>query len=400
MKNENRKTRGDSSEGSEENSRNTEGDKSVSERPQESNNQSDNRETESSKNSSGTLLQNRQIQSDTLSRDLETIENNPQSGQQVRQGSNGVLREGDGVRDESEVLQRQGDKPNSGSRGKSSCIRYIDLFAGVGGFRLGIERATNLRRLQQADSTGEGGSKNIKEQRGVCNGWKSSCVLTSEIRPDSNGRGKRATDTESGEHLQRAEWGDIQSRGHKPNDKVWSNKQSKTWGNRKFKQPKDISAKCVFTSEIDKYAIQTYNKNFGENLEPNDITKQDADSIPDFDLLCGGTPCQDFSIAGKRKGLHKEDGTLTRSGLFYHFLRIAKAKKPKYILMENVKGMLSSKNKQEEYNFDNMMEAMSQLGYAIDFTILNSKYFGVPQNRERVFVLAIRLDLLDKTKVI
>ena len=161
------------------------------------------------------------------------------------------------------------------------------------------------------------------------------------------------------------------------------------------------NTECVGYSEIDKYAIQTYEKHFPKHKNYGDTTKIKTDELPDFDMLCGGTPCQDFSIAGKRKGLYKEDGTFTRSGLFYHFLRIAKAKQPKYILMENVKGMLSSKNKKTgEYNFDAMIEAMCDCGYVIDFTVLNSKYFGVAQNRERVFVLAIREDLISKEKII
>jgi len=157
---------------------------------------------------------------------------------------------------------------------------------------------------------------------------------------------------------------------------------------------------CVGYSEIDKYAIQIYKKHFGGHENYGDANKIRTYEIPDFDLLVGGTPCQDFSIAGKRKGLFEEDGSFTRSGLFYHFIRVAKRKKPKYILMENVKGMLSSKNKDREFSFDNMMEAICDIGYIIDFTILNSKYFGVPQNRERVFILAIREDLIEKRKTI
>ncbi len=159
-------------------------------------------------------------------------------------------------------------------------------------------------------------------------------------------------------------------------------------------------AKCTFYNDIDKYAVQTYNKCFKENHKPTDIRKIKAKEVPDMDIICSGSPCQDFSIAGKRKGLYEEDGSLTRSGLFFELLRIINAKKPKVVFLENVKGMLSSKNKQGEYNFDNMMEALSNLGYAIDFTILNSKYFSIPQNRDRVFILAIRLDLLSKTEVI
>ena len=158
---------------------------------------------------------------------------------------------------------------------------------------------------------------------------------------------------------------------------------------------------CVGMSEIDKYSSQVLRYKFPNIKNWGDCTKIKPEDLPDFDMLCGGSPCQDFSIAGKRKGLFKEDGSHTRSGLFYQFLRIASVKRPKYMLIENVKGMLSSKNKETgEYNFDSMMEAVCDLGYVIDFTILNSKFFGVPQNRERVIVLAIREDCIDKAKVI
>ena len=161
------------------------------------------------------------------------------------------------------------------------------------------------------------------------------------------------------------------------------------------------STLCVGYSEIDKYAIQIYEKHFGGHKNYGNARTIKPEEIPDFDLLVGGTPCQDFSIAGKRKGLFKEDGTLTRSGLFYHFIRIANIKRPKFILMENVKGMLSSKNKiTGEYNFDNMMELLCEIDYVFDFTVLNSKFFRVPQNRERVFILAIREDLIEKEKII
>jgi DNA (cytosine-5)-methyltransferase 1 len=166
------------------------------------------------------------------------------------------------------------------------------------------------------------------------------------------------------------------------------------------KSKSDAIYKCVGFSETDKYCNQVLKYKFPEIKNYGDATKINPKELPEFDLLCGGTPCQDFSIAGKRKGLHKEDGSLTRSGLFYHFIRIAKAKKPKIILMENVKGMLSSKNKYGEYNFESMMEAICKLGYVIDFTILNSKFFGVPQNRERVFIIAIRKDKIQKEKII
>ena len=152
-----------------------------------------------------------------------------------------------------------------------------------------------------------------------------------------------------------------------------------------------IELECVFSSEIDKYARQIYEKNFG--VEPyGDIKQINEQEIPDHDLLVAGVPCQAWSIAGKRCGFEDSRGTM-----WYEVFRIMKEKKPKFALLENVKGILShDKGK----SFELICESLCEIGYVIDFAILNSKNFGVPQNRERVFILAIRDDLLDKTQII
>ena len=189
-------------------------------------------------------------------------------------------------------------------------IRYADLFGGVGGFRLGIERAedSKIRKIQQIES----GQSSIKseEQCGMCN-------------------------------------------------------------NRKLS--------CVFYTDIDKYSVQTYNKNFGEQHEATDIRTIKEDSIPDIDMLCGGFPCQAFSIAGKRRGF--ED---TRGTLFFEIARIIKAKRPKIVFLENVKGLL---NHNKGQTFSVIIQTLSELGYDVQWMVLNSKFFGVPQNRERVFII-------------
>ena len=138
-------------------------------------------------------------------------------------------------------------------------------------------------------------------------------------------------------------------------------------------------AKCVFYSEIDKYAVQTYNKNFKENHKPTDITNIRAEDIPNFDMLCGGFPCQAFSIAGKRRGFQDTRGTL-----FFEIARIIKTKRPKIVFLENVKGLLNH-NKGE--TFRTIIQTISELGYNVQWMVLNSKFFGVPQNRERVFII-------------
>ncbi len=190
---------------------------------------------------------------------------------------------------------------------KNNEIRYIDLFGGVGGFRLGIERATN-------------------------NQSKTSGYET-----------KEHSTSDTSEPLQRT------------------------------------TTRCVFYNDIDKYAVQTYNKNFGENYKPTDIRTIKADSIPDFDMLCGGFPCQAFSIAGKRRGFQDTRGTL-----FFEIARIIKAKRPKIVFLENVKGLL---NHEKGKTFSVIIQTISELGYDVQWMVLNSKFFGVPQNRERVFII-------------
>lgn len=141
----------------------------------------------------------------------------------------------------------------------------------------------------------------------------------------------------------------------------------------------DKSALCVGYSEIDKHAIATYKTHFGGHKNYGDATKIDTDRLPDFDFLVGGFPCQAFSIAGKRRGF--ED---TRGALFFEIARILKAKQPRMFLLENVKGLL---NHDRGETFTTILKTIDELGYDAEWQILNSKHFGVPQNRERVFIV-------------
>lgn len=151
-----------------------------------------------------------------------------------------------------------------------------------------------------------------------------------------------------------------------------------------FRQALDrAGGECVFASEIDKFAAQAYEALYGEK-PAGDITKIDATSIPDHDLLVGGFPCQAFSIAGRRGGF--ED---TRGTLFFEIVRIAREKKPRMMLLENVKGLVGH---DKGRTLETMVTALAEIGYAVDFEVLNSKYFGVPQNRERIFIVAVRAD--------
>jgi len=132
-------------------------------------------------------------------------------------------------------------------------------------------------------------------------------------------------------------------------------------------------------SEIDKYAIQIYEKHFGGHKNYGNARDIKWEEIPDFDLLVGGFPCQAFSIAGKRRGFEDVRGTL-----FFEIARILKAKKPSYFLLENVKGLL---NHDKGKTFSVIIQTLDELGYDFEWMVLNSKFFGVPQNRERVFFI-------------
>ena len=144
-------------------------------------------------------------------------------------------------------------------------------------------------------------------------------------------------------------------------------------------QERGQSATCIGYSEIDKYADQVYRRNFEGAKNYGDITKINAEGLPDFDCLVGGFPCQAFSIAGKRRGF--ED---TRGTLFFDLARILRAKQPRLFVFENVKGLLSHDGGR---TFKTIIETITELGYDCQWQVLNSKDFGVPQNRERIIIV-------------
>lgn len=150
-----------------------------------------------------------------------------------------------------------------------------------------------------------------------------------------------------------------------------------------------IEHEIVDAVEIDKYAIKSFNAVHGTNFEPQDITKWDKDI--ECDLIMHGSPCQDFSVAGKNAGGDKDSGT--RSSLMYETLRIVEKLRPKYVIWENVKNLLSKKHR---HNFDAYLDAMTDLGYTNNYQVLNAKDYGIPQNRERVFTVSIRDDLKNR----
>ena len=153
--------------------------------------------------------------------------------------------------------------------------------------------------------------------------------------------------------------------------------------------PYELVAFC----EIDKYAAKSYQAIHGvpEAMNLGDITKVDEKQLPkDIDLITYGFPCQDISIAGNQKGLFNDDGTQTRSGLFFEALRIIEETQPRVAIAENVKNLTGKKFTNQ---FRLVLESLEQAGYNNYWKVLNAKDFGIPQNRERVFIVSIRKDV-------
>lgn len=139
---------------------------------------------------------------------------------------------------------------------------------------------------------------------------------------------------------------------------------------------------CVGHCEINKHADKAYRAAHDvkeKEVFYEDATKIDTNTMPDFDLLCGGFPCQSFSIAGKRKGFEDARGTL-----FFEIARVARAKRPAYLLLENVPGLLSHDGGR---TFAAILGTLDELGYHVEWQVLNSKDFGVPQSRKRVYII-------------
>lgn len=145
-----------------------------------------------------------------------------------------------------------------------------------------------------------------------------------------------------------------------------------------------LGAKCVYSNEWDKAVCEVYKDNFGDYPD-GDITKVDEKKIPDHDILCAGFPCQAFSISGNQRGFEDSRGTL-----FFDVARIVKEKKPKVVFMENVKNFASHDNGKTLSVVKNTME---QLGYSFFYKVLNAKDYGIPQKRERIYMVCFREDM-------
>ncbi len=152
---------------------------------------------------------------------------------------------------------------------------------------------------------------------------------------------------------------------------------------------KSFGANCVFASEIDKHASLVYQENHG--LKPcGDITKISEEEIPKHDILCGGFPCQAFSISGKQKGF--ED---TRGTLFFDIARIAKFHQPKIIFLENVKNLLKH---DKGRTLSTILKTLEDLNYTIFYEVLNTSDFGLPQNRERIYFIAFHKNFIENPR--
>lgn len=139
---------------------------------------------------------------------------------------------------------------------------------------------------------------------------------------------------------------------------------------------------CVFANEWLEKPASIYERNFNHKPNGQDIRTIDPFSLPDAELICGGFPCATFSVAGRRTGFSDEDA---RGSLFFEICRILRAKRTPYVFLENVKGLLSSDNGR---TFGVILFTLDSLGYDVQWEVLNSSNFGVPQNRERVFIIA------------
>jgi DNA (cytosine-5)-methyltransferase 1 len=148
-----------------------------------------------------------------------------------------------------------------------------------------------------------------------------------------------------------------------------------------------LGARCVFASEWDNFASETYSQNF--NIIPQgDITKINEEQIPTHDILCGGFPCQAFSISGKQKGFDDIRGTL-----FFDIARIVKYHKPKVLFLENVKNLIKHDNGN---TLNVIISTLENLGYNVFYKVLNASNYGLPQNRERIYFVAFRNDLISR----
>ena len=210
-------------------------------------------------------------------------------------------------------------------------MKYFSTFSGIGGFELGIIKAYE-----------------------ICNANRSENRGSQEDTQRNQGQGLQST----------------------PGQEASTEERPASKCNNDITNQRPL---CVGYSEIDKYAQQIYQAHFPNHKKYGDITAINEKELPDFDLLVGGFPCQSFSIAGKRGGFRDTRGTM-----FFEIARIIREKQPRLLLLENVKGLLSH---DKGNTFTTIISTLDELGYDCQWQVLNSKNHGVPQNRERVFII-------------
>jgi site-specific DNA-cytosine methylase len=255
-------------------------------------------------------------------------------------------------------------------------MRYFDTFSGIGGFPLGIIRAHENTCAESKE-----GDTHYGDMRVVANNEKLDtvpvCVGYSEIDKYAASIYQKHFPYEQCEDCRLAREREYNSSSHERQEAF------------------DLRGACLPQNhrDINNINISSPAKNNCEcRRKPyGDITKIIAEDLPDFDLLVGGVPCQSWSIAGKRLGFEDE-----RGNMWFQYARILRAKRPKYFIAENVKGLLSHDGGK---SMERVCEELCSCGYAIDFEVLNSKNHGVPQSRERVFIIGVRLDLLDAMQI-
>jgi site-specific DNA-cytosine methylase len=243
-------------------------------------------------------------------------------------------------------------------------MKYFSMFSGIGGFERGIEDAFMLIK----DKNIHGSATTTGDQAGQCEQQHN----VSNEGLSTTGDQDAFRDTGSRKHIQerRSGWTDREYEWYLS---VLLGRE--TW--RDSEHPV-----CIGFSEIDKNAINIYKHHFPGHHNYGSATEINAAELPDFDLLVGGFPCQAFSIAGKRLGFDDTRGTL-----FFEIARILREKRPGQFLLENVKGLLSHDNGN---TFKTIISTLVELGYCVEWQVLNSKHYGVPQNRERVFIHGFR----------
>lgn len=248
-------------------------------------------------------------------------------------------------------------------------MKYLSLFTGVGGFELGIERAY------------------ARKNRGMGCDTKTDVCLerTGPETGDSSGEHNPLSERPDGhsDGLPRPENTD-NLKGHESTTRHElpiedTSVRGDSSDSDELRQRREQDAICVGYSEIDKYAIQIYQHHFPNHKNYGDITKINEKELPDFDMLFGGFPCQSFSLMGKRGGFNDTRGTL-----FFEIARILQVKRPRICFLENVKGLLSHAG---GHTFRTIVSTLDELGYDCQWELLNSKDFGVPQRRERVYIV-------------